>query len=101
MGLEVIDAGLLPTPALALEAMRLRLPAIMVTCSHIPADRNGLKRWRRTRRSQDDDAAKPALHPSEQTVGRSARRAAVPHTSFTFNPTHRSLSTSTSWPQRF
>jgi hypothetical protein len=26
-------------------------------------------RWRRTRRSQDDDAAKPALHPSEQTVG--------------------------------
>jgi phosphomannomutase len=43
MGLEVIDAGLLPTPALALEAMRLRLPAIMVTGSHIPADRNGLK----------------------------------------------------------
>ncbi len=33
-GLEVIDAGLLPTPALALEAMCLRLPAIVVTGSH-------------------------------------------------------------------
>ncbi|HEY4203197.1 MAG TPA: phosphomannomutase [Devosiaceae bacterium] len=42
-GLVAIDCGAVPTPALALEAMRLRLPAIMVTGSHIPADRNGLK----------------------------------------------------------
>jgi phosphomannomutase len=42
-GVEAIDCGEVPTPALALAAMNRRLPAIMVTGSHIPADRNGLK----------------------------------------------------------
>jgi len=42
-GFEPIDCGALPTPALALHAMALGGPAIMVTGSHIPADRNGLK----------------------------------------------------------
>lgn len=42
-GLEPIDCGALPTPALALEAQRRGCPAIMVTGSHIPDDRNGLK----------------------------------------------------------
>ncbi len=40
-GVDVIDCGALPTPALALAAKGAR--AIMVTGSHIPADRNGLK----------------------------------------------------------
>ena len=42
-GLQPVDCGVLPTPALALHAMALGCPAIMVTGSHIPADRNGLK----------------------------------------------------------
>jgi len=42
-GLEPVDCGILPTPALALHAMAMGAPAIMVTGSHIPADRNGLK----------------------------------------------------------
>jgi phosphomannomutase len=42
-GLLPVDCGVLPTPALALHAMALGGPAIMVTGSHIPADRNGLK----------------------------------------------------------
>jgi phosphomannomutase len=42
-GLQPVDCGVLPTPALALHAMALGSPAIMVTGSHIPADRNGLK----------------------------------------------------------
>jgi phosphomannomutase len=42
-GLEPIDCGTVPTPALALHAMSNGCPAIMVTGSHIPADRNGLK----------------------------------------------------------
>jgi phosphomannomutase len=42
-GLPVIDCGALPTPALALAAQRASCAAIMVTGSHIPADRNGLK----------------------------------------------------------
>lgn len=45
-GWETVDCGALPTPALALEAMRRGACAIMVTGSHIPADRNGLKFYR-------------------------------------------------------
>lgn len=45
-GALAIDCGALPTPALALEAARRGLPAIMVTGSHIPFDRNGLKFYR-------------------------------------------------------
>lgn len=40
-GCEVRDCGILPTPALALAATGAL--AVMVTGSHIPADRNGLK----------------------------------------------------------
>lgn len=43
VGLTPRDIGQVPTPALALAAMTRGLPAIMVTGSHIPADRNGLK----------------------------------------------------------
>lgn len=42
-GLAVIDCGALPTPALALAAQARGAGAVMVTGSHIPADRNGLK----------------------------------------------------------
>ncbi len=42
-GTRAVDCGELPTPALALEAISRRVPAVMVTGSHIPADRNGLK----------------------------------------------------------
>ena len=42
-GLKPVDCGAVPTPALALAAMRLGAPAVMVTGSHIPEDRNGLK----------------------------------------------------------
>jgi len=42
-GLAVTDCGDVPTPALALAAMQAGAAAVMVTGSHIPADRNGLK----------------------------------------------------------
>ena len=42
-GLAVTDCGAVPTPALALVAMQAGAAAVMVTGSHIPADRNGLK----------------------------------------------------------
>lgn len=42
-GLAVTLCGAVPTPALALGAMRAGAAAVMVTGSHIPADRNGLK----------------------------------------------------------
>jgi len=42
-GLAVTDCGAVPTPALALAAMRAGAAAVMVTGSHIPDDRNGMK----------------------------------------------------------
>lgn len=45
---EVDYFGVLPTPALAYAAQAACLPAIMVTGSHIPFDRNGLKFYTKT-----------------------------------------------------
>ncbi|MDR3474043.1 MAG: phosphomannomutase [Devosia sp.] len=42
-GFRPLDGGELSTPALALHVQTAGAPAIMVTGSHIPADRNGLK----------------------------------------------------------
>lgn len=57
-GLAVTDCADLPTPALALAAMSAGAAAIMVTGSHIPADRNGLKFYRPTGEiTKDDEAA--------------------------------------------
>jgi len=42
-GLSVVDCGVVPTPAMAGAALRAGTLSIMVTGSHIPADRNGLK----------------------------------------------------------
>jgi len=42
-GFQVINAGLIPTPAVALYGLSYNCPAIMVTGSHIPDDRNGIK----------------------------------------------------------
>lgn len=43
---QVIYAGALPTPALAFYAGKIGAPAIVVTGSHIPFDRNGIKFYR-------------------------------------------------------
>jgi phosphomannomutase len=43
LGFSVLDGGRVPTPALAWGCAQLNLPGVMITGSHIPADRNGLK----------------------------------------------------------
>lgn len=48
VGIEVDYYGVIPTPALAYVAQEQSIPAIMVTGSHIPFDRNGLKFYTRT-----------------------------------------------------
>lgn len=45
-GLQADFCGVLPTPALAYYAQENGIPAIMVTGSHIPFDRNGIKFYR-------------------------------------------------------
>ncbi|MBC8661915.1 phosphomannomutase [Vibrio parahaemolyticus] len=46
MNLQVSFYGVIPTPALAYSAMSNTIPSIMVTGSHIPFDRNGIKFYR-------------------------------------------------------
>ncbi|WP_199925175.1 phosphomannomutase [Neorhizobium sp. SOG26] len=45
-GLSPVDCGPVPTPALALYGLKLGAASLMVTGSHIPADRNGIKFYR-------------------------------------------------------
>ncbi len=42
-GFEPVNCGFVPTPAVAAYAMARNIPSIMVTGSHIPDDRNGIK----------------------------------------------------------
>ena len=46
MGGEPVNCGFVPTPALAFYAFGRRIPSLMVTGSHIPDDRNGIKFYR-------------------------------------------------------
>ncbi|MBT8043022.1 MAG: phosphomannomutase [Pontiella sp.] len=43
MGYVPVNCGRIPSPAVALYGLKNNAPAIMVTGSHIPADRNGIK----------------------------------------------------------
>ena len=45
-GLEAIYLGALPTPAIAYYCLNKKIPGIVVTGSHIPFDRNGIKFYR-------------------------------------------------------
>ena len=43
MGYRAVNCGQVPSPAVALFGVENKIPAIMVTGSHIPDDRNGIK----------------------------------------------------------
>ena len=63
-GLEPVDCGVLPTPALALHAMGKGAAALMITGSHIPDDRNGVKFYRPDGEiDKTDEAAISTLAP--------------------------------------
>ena len=46
LGFDVLDCGTVPTPTLALYGLETDCPSLMITGSHIPADRNGIKFYR-------------------------------------------------------
>ncbi len=54
-GYTPVYCGLIPTPAVACYAMSKHLPSIMVTGSHIPDDRNGIKFYKSTGEILKDD----------------------------------------------
>src|SRR5579859_3137670 len=43
LGYRPVNCGKIPSPAVALYGLENRIPSIMVTGSHIPDDRNGIK----------------------------------------------------------
>ncbi len=61
-GFEAVDCGAVPTPALALAALSRGVPAVMVTGSHIPDDRNGLKFYRADGEITKNDEARIRDH---------------------------------------
>lgn len=69
LGIEVCYVGALPTPAIAYYAMQLGAPAIVVTGSHIPFDRNGIKFYRSegeiTKADEDAILAAEVLVPGD------------------------------------
>jgi len=62
-----VNLGFLPTPALALYALQRKIPGLMVTGSHIPDDRNGIKFYK---------ADGEILKPDESAIRR--QRVSVP-----------------------
>ncbi len=65
-GWDVADCGALPTPALALAALGREAAAVMVTGSHIPDDRNGLKFYAPGEITKVDEEAIRSIHASER-----------------------------------
>lgn len=56
-GLKTVNCGLIPTPAVAYFALQNNAACIMVTGSHIPADRNGIKFYKTDGEVLKDDEA--------------------------------------------
>lgn len=63
--LNVVYCGLIPTPALAYYAQEKNSACIMVTGSHIPADRNGIKFYKTNGEVLKEDESSIKRHVSE------------------------------------
>jgi phosphomannomutase len=69
-GLVPIDCGTVPTPALALYGFQTGAASLMITGSHIPADRNGIKFYRADGEIDKNDETRIAAIASELAAGR-------------------------------
>lgn len=78
-GMVPVDCGALPTPALALHASANRAAGIMVTGSHIPADRNGLKFYRPDGEIDKTDEASIAALATEPVRWKDAASTVTPY----------------------
>ncbi len=76
-GKEVVYAGALPTPALAYYASLIGAPAIIVTGSHIPFDRNGIKFYRAEGEISKADEA--SIGSANISLSTPIRIEALPH----------------------
>lgn len=69
-GLVPIDCGTVPTPALALYGFQTHAASLMITGSHIPADRNGIKFYRADGEIEKSDEVRIAAIASQLADGR-------------------------------
>lgn len=88
-GFNAVDCGALPTPALALEAVRRKVCAIMITGSHIPENRNGLKFYKPDGEINKDD--ENHINNALSGVDRSSFPPASGHGKFDGTVMHRYL----------
>lgn len=70
-GVLPVDCGVVPTPVLAYACVDQKRPGIMITGSHIPADRNGMKFYFKDRE---------ILKQDEQAIVSAAARYSPPET---------------------
>ena len=80
-GIDAFDCGVVATPALAMAAIEAGSAAIMVTGSHIPSDRNGLKFYTPegeiTKQHEADILAHLGVPPGKGQLGAQHHRDAV------------------------
>ncbi len=77
LGGEVVFCGYVPTPALALYAFGQAIPSLMVTGSHIPDDRNGIKFYRSQGEVLKSDEAGMSRQPVQFPEGSFAADGAL------------------------
>ena len=75
LGCVAVNCGKVPSPAVAWYGLVRRVPAIMVTGSHIPDDRNGVKFYRPDGEIDKHDEAEISRLAPEFMPGRPARPA--------------------------
>ncbi|MGO4908229.1 phosphomannomutase [Pseudorhodobacter sp. W20_MBD10_FR17] len=85
-GVEVIDCGALGTPALAMASISAGAAAIMVTGSHIPADRNGLKFYvpQGEISKADEVNINAAYAAGRRRIGRAGTQTSLPQAKTTY-----------------
>lgn len=76
LGFRIFDCGNVPTPALALYGLERNAACLMITGSHIPADRNGIKFYRPDGEiDKADEAAITALAAEIERSGETVMQA--------------------------
>ncbi|MGD8373795.1 MAG: phosphomannomutase [Candidatus Woesebacteria bacterium] len=69
-GYTTVNCGFIPTPAVACIAVKNNAPCIMVTGSHIPADRNGIKFYKKDGEvlKVDEGAIKQSVYTAREEL---------------------------------
>jgi phosphomannomutase len=83
-GAQVVFCGALPTPALAFYAMQNNMPAVIITGSHIPFDRNGIKFYRPDGEisKADETSVMDGLVKVPESLSEQAAQLALPVTDY-------------------